>query len=376
MTQPKRVSKSIKNILEHPIMEIILDRSQNIKSVIPAVLSWWDLDMVKRKPGPAYINDKFVGTDLDLSCLLFSLFNRGIEVNLPEYKIIRPRSVKEGQKVTSKFNRNGKIIGLTSNSKTFLFSLRIIDKNVINFNKRGYYRNFAVTNLNGDLYEHCKQIQFAPNESDTDYFNFHQLLSKDNTLDLQYFVHPARWTSIFGSHYLMTKALIKRLQESVIELKKQIKEMRKKGYRYQKKKTGYIPVRFPKAFKEKGKSIKVDSFQVEVDFPQNKTKFQKIRYSNEYLLTATRVRDYFQYILIPKLQFATRCCELAYFKYGQNRIPSWVKGVKWESGFRILPKRTRWDRAVLFQPKPFELGVSVRKRLYQKSETVNKNYEC
>lgn len=374
MTQPKRVAKSIKNILEHPIMKNIMDRSQNIKTVLPEVLSWWEFDMIKRKPGPAYIDDRFVGTDLDLSCLLFSLFNRGTEVNLPEYKIIRPKSIKQGQKVTSQFNRNGKIIGLTSNSKTFLFSLRIIDKNVMNFNRQGYFRNFAVTNLDGDLYEHCKQIQFVPNECEGSYFKLHELLSKDNTLDLQYFVHPARWTSIFGHHYLITKALIKRLQESVLELKKQVKEMREEGYRYPKKKTGYIPVRFPKAFKEKGKSIKVDSFQVEVDFPQNKTKFQKIRYSNEYLLTATRVRDYFQYILIPKLQFATRCCELAYFKYGKDRIPSWVKGVQWEHGFRNPPKLTRWDRAVLFQPEPFKLGVSIRKRLYQKSEIVSLDY--
>ena len=38
-------------------------------------------------------------------------------------------------------------------------------------------------------------------------------------------------------------------------------------------------------------------------------------------------------------------------------------------------KRIKWERLVLFQPGVGERGVSIRKRNYEKSEMVDKDYE-
>lgn len=77
------------------------------------------------------------------------------------------------------------------------------------------------------------------------------------------------------------------------------------------------------------------------------------------------------YGITPRLRFATRATELAYFKHGEGRFPSWLTDVKWEKGFVFPKKRTAWDRLVLFQPKVGEMGVAIRKREYDKSEIVS-----
>ena len=49
MTKPKKVAYTLKNILNHPIMETILDKSKDINDVIDEVVGWWKYDLFKRK---------------------------------------------------------------------------------------------------------------------------------------------------------------------------------------------------------------------------------------------------------------------------------------------------------------------------------------
>ena len=66
----------------------------------------------------------------------------------------------------------------------------------------------------------------------------------------------------------------------------------------------------------------------------------------------------------------TRASEFAHFK-NPERLPGWLKNVKWESDFTIPKKRKKWDRLKLFQTKPGELSVSILKREFMKSATVS-----
>ena len=374
MTLPKQVAKTLTSIMDHPFMQLIMDRSKEIDVVISQIQYWWGYDLYNRKPGPAYIDDDFVGTDLDLSCFLFELAERHAVINIPEYQLIRPSSIKKGFSVVSPENRHGQIIGLTSNKDSFLFSLRIKDMNTISSNRVGAFKNFALTNLNGDLYEQCKCLQFIPTEKENDFLQKVHILSANNNIVFQYFVHPNRWSSMFGHHYIITKHLIERLKVECKEYQEQIDEMLEIGFRYPK--TGGRRFEgWPESKEGPGKRIKIESFQVEMEFPKNGSRFKVGKYREERLVYLTRRRNYLLWTLIPKLSFAVRTVELAYYKYGNNRIPHWLKNVQWEHNFRVPPRgRIKWDRIILFQNKVGELGISLKKRTRQISQGVSLDY--
>ena len=163
MTKKKEVAKTLTNIFDNPIMKTIMDRSKEIDdSIIKEVSSWWRYDMLNRKPGPAYVDEDFVGTDLDLSCFLYELAERGAVINIPHYKNMRATTKKEGQAIISQDNRHGQVLGLVSNKDVFSFSLRIKDMNVMTTNNVGDYRNFSITDLDGDWYPGWGNLEFIP----------------------------------------------------------------------------------------------------------------------------------------------------------------------------------------------------------------------
>ena len=146
MTMPKQVSKTLKGVLDHPLMETIMDRSKDISVAVDEVTRWWDYDLYTRKPGPAYtVDEVFTGTDLDLACFMYALSERNAVINIPTYKSMRKKTIKKGQMVTSADNRHGNITGLASNKKVFSFSVRIKDMNVMTSEQVGDYRNKPIS---------------------------------------------------------------------------------------------------------------------------------------------------------------------------------------------------------------------------------------
>lgn len=372
MTLPKRVAYTLKNILEHPLMSKILDKSKNINDVINEVWGWWTYDLFNRKPGPAYDEDGiFIGTDLDLACFLYELAGRRAVINLPEYKSIRPSSRKEGQMIVSKENRHGCLLGLNANKETFIFSVRIKDMNVMSSDSVGDYRNFSITDFSGNWYEGWKKIEFIPNVEENKFLSESRIL-ENNHITFKNFSHPNRWTSFFGQYYFITKVLIDRLTEEASYFNSEIKKMLKEGIKFPENEKG-IEFEWPHKEVEEGKSIKVKAFQVEIDVPKNNSSFQIYDYNQDNLVRLSNLRRYYIYDLIPKLRFATRATELSYYKCQQN-MPAWLENVKWEKDYVIPGKRIKWERLVLFQPGVGERAVSIRKRNYEKSEIVSKDY--
>jgi len=367
MTQPKQVANTLKTVLDTVEMDLIINRGSDIEPVIQKVSEWWSYDLYSRSPGPAYRDGVFVGTDLDLACFLYALAERKAVINIPRYKSMRQKSTKEGQVVTSKDNRHGAITGLSSNKDVFSFSVRIKDMNVITTEEVGDFRNFSLTNLEGEWYKGWDRIQFLPTAPENSFLTESKLWS-GNTVIFKNFVHPNRWTSFYGQYYFITKSLIGRLEEEANHLYGQVKRMLDEGIKYPETDA---PKEWPKTTKEGGKSVKVKAFQVEIDLPENETKFPDLVSNQINLVEATRRRKAYVYGIIPKLRFATRSTELAYYKFGEGRFPSWLKNVQWEQGFKLPRKRIAWDRLVLFQPKVGERGVAIRKREYEKSEIVS-----
>jgi len=371
MTQPKKVAQTLKTILDNAVMVNVLNKNLDITETINEVSKWWTYDLFSRKPGPAYEEDgTFLGTDLDLACFLYELADRNAVINLPTYKGIRKTRLKEGQMIVSKDNRHGCLLGLNANKETFLFSLRIKDMNVVTSESVGDYRNFSITDLSGNWYDGWKRIDFMPNAKENNFLMESKIL-EGNHITFKNFSHPNRWTSFFGQYYFITKCLIDRLTEEAAYYNIEIKKMLEEGIRYPVSET---PVEWPKQVSEKGKSIKVKAFNVEIDIPENESTFPVYKHNQENLVTLTKLRKQYVYKTIPKLRFATRATELSYYNAKTNTLPAWLKDVKWEKDYVIPGKRTKWERLVLFQPGVGERGVAIRKREYEKSEIVNIDY--
>lgn len=369
--EKKVVAKTLTSILENPIMEIIRDKESDIEQVFDKVISWWRYDLESRKPGPAYIDENFVGTDLDLACFLFELCERNAVINIPKYKSMRAKTIKEGEAVVSSENRHGQITGLIANKDVFSFSVRIKDMNVVTSEGVGESRNFSITDLDGDWHEGFMNLGFIPTAKENK-FLFENKLVFDNKIDFTNFVHPNRWSSLFGQYYIMTKQLIKRLKEESSYYFQEIKKMKDEGITYPPKDA---PAEWPHSEKIPGKKIKVKSFEADLDIPDNDTKFVTYEHNQETLLELTKRRNYYTYTLVPKLNFAVRTVEYAYHKFGKNRIPSWIKNAEWQENWVVPGKRTKWDRVILFQPEVGKIGVSIKKRLFESTQEVSEKYD-
>lgn len=97
------------------------------------------------------------------------------------------------------------------------------------------------------------------------------------------------------------------------------------------------------------KKIKVESFEAELDIPDNNSVYPIYEHNVKNLVILTNKRKYFTFKVVPNLNFAVRSVELAYYKYGKNRIPHWLVNVNWEKNYIVPGKKTKWDRLILFQ---------------------------
>jgi hypothetical protein len=372
MTEKKKIAMTLKEILENPLMQTIMDKGKFLGHVVEQVNSWWRYDIYSRSPGPAYLDENFIGTDLDLSCFLYELAMRNAVINIPTYKSIRPKSIKEGRTVISQENRHGQIVNLTANRDVFLFSLRIRDANVVSSDKVGFHKNFSITDLGGEWYNGWSNLEFIPNLDENKFLHEHEIITGNN-IQFKNFVHPNRWSSLFGNHYFITKSLISRLKEESTYYNQEVKKMLEEGITYPPKDNPTDG--WPETTQEDGKKIKVKSFEVELDIPSNDSSFPSIEHNQENLIEYTKRRKELTYKIVPTLNFAIRTVEYAYYKYGNDRIPHWIKNTTWENNYVVPGKRNKWDRLVLFQPGVGEIGVSLRKRIYETSQNVALDYE-
>ena len=371
----KLVSKKFENIMDHNLVKVIMDRKSDIEPIIEEVKSWWGYDLYNRKPGPAYTDDGvFIGTNLDLACFLYELCQRGAAINIPKYETFSKKKLKEGQHLTSKDNRHGIIKGLVSNKETWVFSIQMIDQNVMTTDGFGDTRTFSLTDFKGNWYKGWTELQFIATAKENNWMTENKLFS-DNKIVFNTFIHPNRWTSFFGDKYFITKLLIQRMEQQGKYFYGQIKQMLDSGITYPKSE---IDKKSAKSYSDKsidkGKRIKVDAYEVEMDTPPNDTTFKEYKFNQETLVDLTRKRNDYIYKSGPLLRFMTRATEYAHFQK-PDLFPAWIKGAEWNHEYKQKGGRKIWSRLVLCQPENFKLGVAIRKRIYKKSIEVSESYK-
>jgi len=367
----KEVAGTLVSVLDNPLMRAIQDRRTDLRDTIQKVQGFWNYDLFSRKPGPAYRDGVFVGTDLDLACFLYALVDRKAVIKLPTYQALRARTKTEGQMLSSKHNRHGQILSLVSNQHTFVFSVRLMDMNVMTTGKVGDYRNFAITDFTGDWYDGWHVIEFLPTAKENSFITDNDLWS-GNRISFKNFVHPNRWTSFYGQYYFITKALIARLKDECKFIRALIKDMEAHGVKWPDHGDG-ARKEWPQTTKEAGKKIKVSAFEVEIDLPDPVGSYLGAAFTTENMVHKQEILDTYRRA-VAQLQFMTRATELAFYKHGSGKLPAWIKNAEWQEGYVQKGKRTKWDRLVLFQPQVGQVGVSLRKRLYEKTEEVSHSY--
>lgn len=374
MSKQKKVANTLKTILDNTIMKNIMDRTCDITNVISEVDKWWSIDLFTRKPSSVMIEDGILTpSSLDMVAFLYTLAGRKSVLNLPIYESFRKKKFKAGQYLVSKENRHGEIGSIVSNKDTFIFSIKIKDMNILTNKGLGDFRSFSITDFYGNWYSGWNTLDFIPNIEENKFITENKLYI-GNKIICKNFINPNRWISFYGQYYFMTKALIDRLQKEANFYKGQVKRMLNEGIVYPV--SGEGKPSFPTKIKSTGevKKIKVDAFNVEIDIPDDGSEFLIMENSQENLVKASKLSKKYIYTIIPKFKFMTRTTEYAWYKHGQGHMPGWLKNVKWEHNYKEKGKRIEWDRLILFQPIVGKKSVSIRKRHFQKIETVDKDY--
>ncbi|MFW9871488.1 MAG: hypothetical protein ACFFG0_00090 [Candidatus Thorarchaeota archaeon] len=369
MTQPKYISQALKGILENPVVQCILDRSCNLDAAIETVKSWWGYNLMTRKPSSAYDQyGIFKGTDLDLACFLYELSGRGAVINIPTYKAQSRSTKRKDQQLASKFNRNGKVVGVEANKNFFSFSVKIIDQNVIGEDSVGDFRNFSLTDKLGDWYSGWQRIEFTPTLKENRFITENNLWT-GNKIIFKNFIHPNRWTSFFGHHYVITKMLMERIEDECKFLNTEVKRMQAAGIEFPE---GEGPGSFEREYGE-GVQKTFPAFEAKIYIPSTKISGDYTmvdEMSAEVMVEHYNRRKKLLYSVLPALRFMTRASEYAHYK-NPERMPAWIKNVKWEDGFKIPPRgRVEWQRLKLVQPAVGEHSISILKRSFEKSATV------
>jgi len=370
MTAPKQVAGSLTSILQEPIVQEILDRTSDMTPIGEEIQSWWGYDLMNRKPSPAYDDyGIFKGTDLDLACFLYALTGRDSVINIPTYKRHTQMKVREDQQVISAENRHGKLIGVGANQDFFSFNISIIDENIVSEDRVGEPRSFSLTDKTGNWYDGWKKIEFVPTLKENRFLTENKLWS-GSSIVFSHFIHPNRWTSVFGKHYVITRLYMERVSDQAAHINRELKRLISTGLEYPEGEgpRPYVPTSYGDSKRES-----FTAFEMKVYMPetQYKGEYPTVKATEKDLVEGYKLRKKYVYSVIPKLRFMTRASEFAHYN-APDRMPAWIKNVNWESGFKIPPKgRTQYDRLKLFQDKVGEHSISLLKRTYSKSATVS-----
>lgn len=331
----REVPKKLKEFLLRVQIKTLLNRGEDVDYY--KLIQLITPDPLKKNPTVVCDeNGDYIGTTLDLQSAFYILVQQKANVNIPLYECMRGTTLRDGENVVSKDNRHGVVTGLSSSKDLWSFGLKIVDVNVMKALSSGEPRIFNVVNIEGNWHEGWRSIEFIPVPEVENYF---LKLANENKITFDKFVAEQRRYNIYSYQYFMIKIAIDRLNDEVQYLKGLIKLMNDKGITLPPEEKKEWPGQTKLGNEKK---ITVQSVTYEVDVPPITGEYPMVKLNQDTLVWATdRVRK-LTYNIRPKLQFYTRGEEFANFQYASSDkpFPHWMKGVKWEEGYKSPKKFT------------------------------------
>lgn len=364
-------------------LEILKDRTQDVRPVCTRLLDIWGYDLDKRKPGIAFVDaDGIPVTDLDLAAFMTPLVENRTVINVPKYKSRRAATVKEGQYTTSKDNRHGRLSGLTSKQGSFSFGIRIEDMNVIQMTEAedgtvdteiGDYRVLLLQDVDGEWYEGWSTIDILPHGLPKEVFK--KLSGAASQLKFPYLIHPNRWPSFYGKYYAFAKAAIIRLEDQMKFMRAEVKRLQKE--------LEIPPKKWPKSTTVgESKSIKVWAFEAFLDGVELSGEYTPYETTQEAYEKAYTLKGRLNGLL-EQLRFLTRATEYAFYRHAvcinidADDVLDWLKGEKGDEPRRpswIVSEGKQWEKIKIkkthFARMQLKNDLALRWRVWQKSEKV------
>jgi len=361
----------------------LTDRAEDVRACVGRIADTWKYNIADRSFGPAH-QDEETGqftTDLDLAVFLSGLADRRAVIALPTYKGRRAATRTEGEMITSKENRHGRLMRLTSNKDCFSFNAMVEDANVITTADVGKPRNFMLQDLDGTWHDGWKMVEFLAH-TDAE----KKLFENTEKVSFNHFVHPNRWTSFYSRPYLLAKIAIDRLADQDGFLKAEAKRLRT---------LFAVPSReWPKSEKtgaEKSETFwAFNSFVDGVEFKGEYTAYPDTQDALEEIgLLRHRIDE-----LITRLRFHTRATEFAFWKHAvltnipEDAVLDYLKGEEIRKPLgrtapgiteARVPRQPAWCKdawtsrkvkRTYFAQLPRPEGLTLRWRVWRKSERV------
>lgn len=358
----------------------LADKTAMIQGTLNLLAESCGYDLETRHPHVECLDQNGIPvTDLELACFLSALVDRRAVITLPHYHGLRAASVKEGEHITSKENRHGRITGLISNQENASFGVRVDDANVTvqhddGSEDVGAHRVFLLQGPDGKWHPGWDVIEIQPFGLDKAVFE--ALTNGLKTLKFNSMIHQNRWTGFYGRPFLIQLLALMRLSDEQRFLTSEAQRLRDI--------LGVQPKVWPKSAKVgEEKPIKVLAYEAKVDGFEFKGEYAAYENTQEGLDQVMAKQKRYRQIQ-DQLRFQTRATMFAFMQEAKKRIPEdqlldwlagtgdqepskpvWVKDKLWERGYKVKPKdRTYWARMEI-QP-----GLFLRWRVWVKTEQV------
>ena len=433
----KKIAMTLKTIFKHPIAMLLMNRSEKVNWQELIDLWKPDLFSRKPAPA-YNVDGEFQGTDLDMHTFLSALVDRGAMINLPEYKAMRGTVLKEGQYLVSKENRHGKCMGLSSNKDVFSFGVRIKDVNVMLSEDAGDFRVFNLMDVTGEWHEGWKSLEFLPNQKENDFIEQWALSNDNKITFKHFISPWRRYTIYSAAYFLTKMAIIrlddeaKYLSGLIRYMDTQgikLPEEEKKVW------PSSTKVENEKKITVKSVTFDVDIPPLSGEYPMVDMTWDNLKeaikrrkwlvYTVKPILQyALRGNEFanFKYInggkefphwiqgvqweegytmpptftvntnFIKKFKDPTIISVLKLMEnrsYKENELPQFFKeysklkelffgnsevDLLLQDNVKVTKGRTSYDRLIMFQPDVGKYGVSLLRKTFEKTETVNENF--
>lgn len=388
------IAESLRRLKENAVVSAALDKGTGIDGAIEATHAAWGIDLLRRNPSPAFLEDEgelvYGGTDLDAFTFLSVLADRRAVINLPSYEGMRPRAFSDTERVLSSENRHGELHEIISNEKTHAFSTRIKDYNVVLLQPDGSetvgaWRNFSVVNDFGEWHDGWRTIEFRSTPEETEFMEGRGLYSGPDTITFHSFVHPNLAGAFQGARYLSTKALEGRITDEKRSHSRLARALREEGISLPEDEE---PIPYSGRTQAPGKKEVVQALEARLVLPSYGGEYRGLGqrqdgeiYGLPDTATSESRMDALRYaerrtkemrLAQTRLRSRIRAVEFAFFRHGRyddgtEKDPGWaVPG--WIREYKETPRsRTLWnalpladDTALLYRVRDVTVIVADR----------------